>query len=194
MSETRGFWGRGRGRRQAIFYAACLAVAAGAVSLLVAALVILNPPRTEPVAADVIVVMAGDTDQRHAVGAELARDGIAENLVVSNPAGVRDASGYRLCRGLTSPPDVETWCLDPRPATTTGEAQTFDELARERGWDTAVVITNRTHHYRALMNFSSCAEATPTVISVPDSDGRSAAGRVIWELGGFLKFFFRNPC
>lgn len=68
---------------------------------------------------------------------------MADNLVVSNPLGIRDPAGYDLCARSLVPEHVETWCMDPVPFTTTGEAQTFELLAQQEGWTTAVVVTNR---------------------------------------------------
>lgn len=171
-------------------------VVAVAVLLMLAAFVawLTFPPVHTPGRVDVVVVMAGATDGRHDIGAQLVKSGVADNLVVSHPLGSRDPAGYRLCAQWEAPDPVETWCMDPLPSTTTGEAQTFELLAARQGWDTAVVVTSRPHHHRVNLNFARCTGVTATVVSIDYLNWRLIPYQVARESGGFLKFWLTRPC
>ncbi|WJZ18397.1 hypothetical protein CGUA_09190 [Corynebacterium guangdongense] len=166
-------------------------------ALLAAALflvVIANPPKTDPQAADVVVVIAGASDGRHDIGANLIHSGVSDSLVVSNPHGPRDRIGYRLCHGEGVPEGTGTWCLNPVPSSTTGEAQTFQTLADEQGWESAVLVTSRLHHRRVALNFNRCTDVAVQVVHVPNLTRDHFARLALWEAGGYLKFFATNPC
>lgn len=154
----------------------------------------LFPPRAEPVRADVVVVLAGADDGRHELAARLIEDGIAENLVVSNPIGPKDVAGSSLCRGSNRPEQAETWCMEPLPVTTTGETQTFDHIAQHEGWDTVVVVTSRPHTHRVRVNFEQCTDAEATVVSIDHVVWGYAHYHVAREIGGFLKHWITGPC
>ncbi|HZK32468.1 MAG TPA: ElyC/SanA/YdcF family protein [Corynebacterium sp.] len=154
----------------------------------------LFPSRSQPDPADVVVVLAGADDGRHALARQLVEEGMAENLVVSNPDGTRDKAGSSLCRGELRPVGVPTWCLDPVPVTTTGETQTFDHLAGQEGWQTAVVVTNRPHTHRVRMNFSQCTEVEATVVSIDHVVWEYVWLHVLREIGGFVKHWVTSPC
>lgn len=184
---ARGWW-------EAIAWGATAVLGVAAVSLVVASVVLLNPARREPGEVDVVVVIAGADDGRHALGAELIWAGVADNLVVSNPAGARDVVGSALCRGKGIPDHVNIWCMKPSPSTTTGEAQTFERLAQREGWHTAVAITNRPHHYRVRLNFSQCTSVDTTVVSIRDLDWPLVPYLLAREFGGYAKHFYNRPC
>ena len=184
------------GRRwwEAIAWGATAVLGVAVVSLVVASVVLLNPAHKDPGEVDVVVVIAGADDGRHALGAKLIRDGVADNLVVSNPAGARDVVGSALCRGAGIPDHVNIWCMKPSPSTTTGEAQTFERLAQREGWRTAVATTNRPHHYRVRMNFAQCTSVDTTVTSVEKLDWPLVPYLLAREFGGYAKHFYNRPC
>lgn len=152
------------------------------------------PPKVTPERVDVVLVLAGSVDGRHEMGEALVRSGMADNLVVSNPLGVRGRVGYDLCASAGVSGQVETWCLDPLPATTTGEAQTFEVLAQRENWGTAVVVTNRPHHRRVRLNFDRCTSVETTVVSIDYINWRIMPYQTAREVGGFLKFWMVDPC
>ena len=95
----------------------------------------LFPPQVEPTKSDAVLVIAGVSDGRHELGAQLIEDGVAENFVVSNSSGPKDEVGYAHCHGNSRPESAtETWCMKSDPVTTTGEALAIDQLAKEEGW------------------------------------------------------------
>lgn len=181
---------RGRRLARALTVAVVLVLLAGVGGVLL----VLNPPATEPEPADAVVVIAGDEDGRHELAAELIHQGFSRNLVVSNPARERDESGYALCQGQGVPEDTQTWCMNPVPRTTTGEAQVFNRLARQEGWESALLVTSPTHHRRVAMNFRQCTDVHVVVLDVAQSHRSVLPRLVLWEIGGFLKFWFTQPC
>ena len=154
----------------------------------------LLPPRSETRPVDVVVVLAGLDDGRHALARELVEEGLADNLVVSNPGGPAERRGSSLCRGESRPEGARTWCLNPDPVTTTGEALTFEQLAEEEGWQTAMVVTNRVHARRANINFEQCTSVNSVVISVDQINWVYLPVLVAREIGGFLKHWTTDPC
>lgn len=190
--------GRSVGKRRSRWKVAAGVIVAtlgvAGVSLAVIVWLLLHPPKNEPTSADVVLVIAGATDGRHDLGAELVKAGVADNLVVSNPAGLNDEVGSSLCRGENQPEGVNTWCMNPVPSTTTGEAQTFERLAQEQGWETAVAVTNRPHHHRVRLNFAQCTSVDTAVVSTEGLTERSLPYLVARELGGYVKHFLTNPC
>lgn len=165
------------------------------VALVAAFIIWLTfPPKVPLERVDVVVIMAGATDGRHDIGEQLVRSGIADNLVVSSPRGDEDLGAHALCTRFNAPKHIKTWCMDPSPPTTTGEAQTFEVLARKEGWDTAVTVTNRPHHRRVKLNFDRCTSVEPTVVNIDNISWKVVPYQVAREVGGFLKFWFISPC
>lgn len=156
--------------------------------------VLMYPARGEASRADAVLVIAGADDGRHAVAADLIREGYSENMVVSNPLGERDLAGHNMCTGEGVPEGTTTWCMNPEPVSTTGEALTFARLADEQQWDSVVLVTNHPHHQRVRMNFSQCTDLDIDVISVNDLDRSIAADYLLWEFGGYVKFILTQPC
>ncbi|AGS35332.1 hypothetical protein B841_09295 [Corynebacterium maris DSM 45190] len=170
-------------------------IGVGLIGLVAVIVLLLNPPQHRPESADVVVVIAGANDGRHDLAVGLLEAGTADNLVVSHQGGpTKDPAGYALCRGEAVPERIDIWCMQPRPSTTTGEAQTFEELSQEQGWQTAVAVTNRPHHYRVRLNFEQCTSVEPTVASLESMNWRQAPYLVSRELGGYVKHFFTQPC
>ncbi len=155
---------------------------------------LLTAPKNPPEAADVVLVIAGAEDGRHTIAAELVTAGVAENLVVSNPSGPRDRAGHELCHGEGLPPHIRTWCMRPEPVTTTGEAQTFNDLAHHEGWESAVLATGRLHHRRVALNFSQCTDLRLQVVHARELDLDWLAWQILREAGGFAKFLGTLPC
>lgn len=154
----------------------------------------LNPPRQEPVAADAVLVLAGQTDGRHQLGVDLVEAGHADSLVVSNPRGTGDRAGSAACRGDHRPEGAETWCLSPHPVTTAGEAMTFQRLAEEEGWTSLNVVTNRPHTYRVRTIFEQCTDLDVTVVTLENLFWERVPYHVAREIGGFLKHWVTDPC
>ena len=55
--------------------------------------------------------------------------------------------------------DYYTWCFNPDPNTTEGEAMAVADLMTTNDWDSVLVVTERSHLNRALRIFESCVDA-----------------------------------
>lgn len=154
----------------------------------------IYPAKAEPKKVDVVLVLAGSSDGRHEYGAELVEEGYASNYVVSNPSGSKDKVGYAHCAGKLRPKNAESFCMDPYPVITSGEARTFNELAKKEGWESVLVVTSRTHTQRVRTMFDQCYTGDSTVLNVNSLGRTGLHNAVLHEIGGFIKFWITAPC
>lgn len=145
--------------------------------------------------ADAVVILAGASDGRHQLGAELVHAGVSGNFVVSNPSGFEDHVGSAFCRGAKIPVEANAaWCLIPDPVTTTGEALTVGQLAEQQGWKEIVVVTNRPHTHRVRTMFKDCTDLETSVVNIGEIDWRYFHRSLAREIGGYLKYWVNDPC
>jgi uncharacterized SAM-binding protein YcdF (DUF218 family) len=142
--------GRGLRRRPIVVSVLlCLAVlVAGGFPIYVA-------PQVDPLRkADAIFVLGGTGYERYPCALELALQGLAPRVVVSNPEGEHDVWLTDLCEhqryGFT------VTCFQPEPATTAGEARELRRLAAAEGWRDVIVVTFRPHVSRARYILEHC--------------------------------------
>lgn len=155
----------------------------------------LFPPREALIPSDVVFVIAGSYDGRHQLGARLVEDGLAENFVVSNPEGAKDAVGAAHCEGINRPKAASgTWCLSPVPSTTTGEALTMGALSSKQKWSSATVVTSRVHARRVKTMFVHCTNLDAEVVYVDYIQKHSVVKELLHEIAGYIKFWVTNPC
>lgn len=155
----------------------------------------LYPPREAPVLSDAVLVMAGASDGRHELGAQLVEKGISQNFGVSNPLGARDKVGFAHCRGKNRPDSaVQAWCIRSEPVTTVGEVMTMGELAQDEGWATITVVTNRPHTRRVRTMFEQCTNLDTVVVSVENVNMTRIPYLVTREIAGYIKFWLTSPC
>ena len=116
----------------------------------------------DPVAkADAVVVLAG-SKRRLPVGLSLFEQGVAPVLLISDGLDPRSPRTVRLCRQRT-----DVLCPSPDPYSTRGEAQLVARLARERGWDSVVVVSSRFHLFRARILFERCFGGELAFVGAP---------------------------
>lgn len=150
--------------------------------------------RSEPVASDAIVMLAGADDGRHRVARNLLQDGYAPELLVSNPVSAGKKKAAKLCRMKA------TDCFSPMPKTTAGEVRAVREAAEEAedsgdGWDSIIVVTNKPHAARAGAFFRRCLEEAGEdggpiavrVVSIEGLDKSRLPIHVLRETAGFIK-------
>lgn len=112
-------------------------------------------PQIDPLRrADAILVLGGPVYERYPYALELALQGLAPRVVVSNPAGGHDIWLTDLCERPRYTFTVS--CFIPDPATTRGEARELRRLATEQGWRTVIVVTFRPHISRARYTLEQC--------------------------------------
>ena len=115
----------------------------------------------EVTAADAVVVLAGSRF-RLPVGLDLVERGVAPVLVISDGLDSRSPASRRICRER-----AQVLCPKPNPYSTRGEARLVARLARERGWDSVVVVSSRFHLYRARMLFERCYGGRLAMVGAP---------------------------
>ena len=169
---------------------AALAVIVIAV-LAVAGYPVYVRPQVDPLRkADAILVVGGaDPLPRYRYGFELAGQGWAPHLVVSDP----DRQLTKACTAGHNGFTVE--CFVPDPRTTLGEARELRRLAAERHWRIVIVVAYPPHISRARYIMAKCFDgalimaAAPTRLSIPEW---------VWMYGyqsaGYLKSLFADGC
>jgi uncharacterized SAM-binding protein YcdF (DUF218 family) len=162
---------RARGLLVAALVLVALAVAAHgpALRLIGRALVVEDPVAK----VDAIVVVAGGTPSREDAAAALFREGLAPDVVLSNPftpdrvrqlitMGARrlDYQGEsRLVLEQRGVPAQAIVALPQPVKTTEAELKVVGELARARGWRRVILVTSPQHSRRVKLVWSRQAPA-----------------------------------
>lgn len=144
---------------------------------------------------DAIVVLGGEHDGREQYGLDLAEQGIADTVVMSNPYGPNDKTMARFCEAGTD--RITVICFRPSPSTTAGEAMEVRDLAAQRGWTSVLVISWRYHLPRAKYIFGQCFDGTTIMRAVPRSYPFSLLDWefvYLYQYGGFVRAFTGTGC
>ena len=124
-----------------------------------------------PEGADAVVVLSGP-DNLVSAGETLVGGGIAPTLVVS---ASRSAGGdYRANYCRAKPDDVV--CIYAGPFSTPGEAQAITELAKNRDWDTIVLVTTQVDRQLAERVFRRCGDFRAVASGVDQPWWRDVVG------------------
>nr|WP_231751005.1 YdcF family protein [Mycobacterium sp. NAZ190054] len=147
--------------------------------------------RADPLArADAIVVLGGEHDGRENYGLDLAAQGYAPTVLLSNPYHAEDKVMRKACRPRS---DIRVICRAPEPSTTLGEAMMARQLADAHGWQRVIVVSWRYHLPRARRIFEQCfTSPTRSVImrDVPRDYPFSVAQwqyTYLYQYGGWVK-------
>lgn len=139
-----------------------LLLAAALAALAAASLALLVLREDDPVArADAVVVLFG-APARLPVGVELVERDVAPVLVVSQGRN----RGWR-SPGFCDRRDISVLCPVADDESTRGEARLIGRLARERGWDSLVVVTSRFHLLRARLLVERCYDGRLALVGAP---------------------------
>lgn len=162
---------------------------------------VLHPPVDSPDRVDAIVVVAGSNDDRYDYARYLADEGVADRILVSRPtsstgvyAGVLDAycaSTPVRARGGRS---IEIECFAPDVDTTEGETSATTRIARERGWDSLLVVTYWGHVSRVRIYFEQCFDGSTYVTDTPRPLSKSRKDALLHETGGYVKALLSPAC
>lgn len=120
---------------------------------------ILLPKIDQPRPVDAIFMLGGP-GPRLTRTLELARSGIAPVVVISMPGTWRCPDSSRTGR------NVEIICFWPDPMTTQGEAREAGRLARTRGWESIMFVTDRSQDSRARLRIGRCYDGEILVSAV----------------------------
>lgn len=138
--------------------------------VLVSALAVASVPLfilyddDEVTKADAVMVLAGEK-QRLPVALEILERRVAPILVISDGFEPGWTQANRLCR-FGDPAKIV--CVRPDPYSTRGEAQLAGRLARERRWDSLVVVSSRFHLFRARAVFERCFDGELALVASPN--------------------------
>ncbi|WP_264068169.1 YdcF family protein [Mycolicibacterium komossense] len=115
--------------------------------------------------ADAIVVLGGDKDGRIDYGLDLARQGYADTVVISNSYDAGDPTIARACASGTA--TITVICFRPSPFTTRGEAMFVERAAAQQQWKHVIVVSWNFHLIRARYIFHQCFDGTVTMRPAP---------------------------
>jgi uncharacterized SAM-binding protein YcdF (DUF218 family) len=132
-------------------------------------LLLMNDDDELPNDADAVVVLAG-SERGLPMGQALVGGGIAPTLVVSTGRGTRDKRRRALCR---KPPEG-VLCVVRGPFVTGGELQAIARVARNKAWDTVVVVAPSYMSVRLDRVFRRCADARVVQVDVDEPWWRDA--------------------
>ena len=143
--------------------------------------------------ADAILILSGPYHGRYSYGFDLAGQGWAPNLVISNPSGADNPKLTDYC--AAAHPDFAVHCFVPDPPTTKGEARQLRLMASQYGWHTVIVVTFRPHISRARFILGQCfdgdlvMEASPAHISGP-----RWAFEYLYQTAGYARTVLQPGC
>ncbi|ANW68053.1 hypothetical protein BCA37_25530 [Mycobacterium sp. djl-10] len=166
-----------------------------AVVLGVAGYPVYVRPQTDvPRPADAILVLGGTASApRYLTGLDLAADGLAPTLVLSNPYRPRDPVLDALCAQRQS--GFAVHCFAPEPRTTLGEGRELRRLAAENGWRSVVVVTSTPHVSRARYIIGKCFDGELIMIGTP---ARLSVVGWAWlyayHSAGYIKSWLQGQC
>jgi len=144
----------------------------------------IQPTLDEPVAADAVVVFAGEQGGRLETALALIESGVAPLLVLPNG----DMAGWDRANELcTDPQNFDVYCFTPRAGDSWGQARAIGRLADENGWAELVAVTSTYDASRTRVLLGRCTSAEVSVVAdVPDLSVVSWVGRLGSEWTGLL--------
>lgn len=173
-----------------------------AVVGLTAARAVLFPRIDSPDRVDAIVVVAGAADDRYAYARHLAEKGVADKILVSQPStGGTDTYATAINEYCAENPvsardgrRIEIECFKPDVSTTEGETTAATRIARERGYESLLVVTYWGHVSRVRIYFEQCFDGPVYVTDTPRPTQISRRYALVHETGGYFKAFLKPAC
>ncbi|WP_307828292.1 ElyC/SanA/YdcF family protein [Antrihabitans sp. YC2-6] len=144
--------------------------------------------------ADAILVIGGyGYYERYTYGFELASQGWAPHLLLSQPGGPSDLFLTSRCSREYEGFTVE--CFRPDPPTTLGEARELRKVAQERNWKSVIVVTFMPHISRTRYIFEKCYDGelimSPSPVSIPPQEW---VWQYIYQTAGYIRSFVQGGC
>ncbi len=177
-------------RRAAAAVATLVAVLA---AIVYAGIPVYVHPQLDPLRpADAIVVLGGTAYERFDLGLDLARRGLAPELLISRSTGAGDPAMNRYCAGHF---DFTVSCFVPDPWTTQGEAREIGRRAKLSGWKHLIVITYTPHVSRARYIVEKCFDGEITMVASPSDSGLAFwAWMYVRQSAGYVRAFAQTGC
>lgn len=142
--------------------------------------------------ADAVVVLGGTPYERFEYGIQLAEDGLAPEVVISNSVGVNDSRMRRICSTRTT---VRVTCFLPDPWTTRGEAREIRALSEERGWHRIIVVTTTAHISRARYILGRCFGGSITMTDYPEKPSIvDVVAGWFYQTAGWIRALTQRGC
>lgn len=172
------------------------------VAGLTAARAVLFPQVDSPGRVDAIVVVAGAADDRYVYARHLAETGVANRILVSQPSPSGDDSysaaidAYCESSPVTARDGrrIQIECFQPDVSTTEGETTAATRIARDRGYDSLLVVTYWGHVSRVRIYFEQCFDGPVYVTDTPRPTQISRKYALLHETGGYFKAFLKPAC
>jgi uncharacterized SAM-binding protein YcdF (DUF218 family) len=138
------------------------------------------PPTDQPVKADAVIALGGDSGQlREKLALHLARSGYAPIAVISL-GGKKAVPCPHPVRG------IKIICFRADPLDTRGEAEYAARLTAKRHWRRIIVVSERSQATRARMLFKRCTRVQLVMVPVEDPR-KSLFFAVAYEWGALTK-------
>lgn len=158
----------------------------------------VDPPQSQPSAADAIIVLGGAHDGREEYGLQLAEQGYAPRLIFSDPYGESGIGAYgnpdymvELCNSTHERYTVS--CFTPNPSTTRGEGREIRRLADENHWTRVLVVTFRPHVERSRYILDKCWDGDITVLESPtELPWWGWVWNYVYQTAGFVRAAFED--
>ncbi len=122
-----------------------------------------------PSSVDAVVALSG-SERTLPAAQTLVLGGVAPVLVLSTERSARASERAKLCRSQPK----EIVCVAPDPFMASSEQQVIARLARERRWDTLVVVGPDVERYRMERAFGRCPDVNVVVKGVSEPWWRTA--------------------
>lgn len=188
-------------RRRATLIVLLLVVAAVTAAGLTAASAVLFPRVDSPDRVDAIVVVAGSNDDRYVYARSLAEEGVADRILVSRPPESTGPYATAIDSYCATTPitardgrSIDVECFAPDVDTTEGETTAATRIARERNYQSLLVVTYWGHVSRVRMYFEQCFSGPVLVTDTPRPTSISRRYALQHEIGGYVKAFFKRAC
>jgi hypothetical protein len=143
--------------------------------------------------ADAILILSGPEHRRYPFGVNLAAQGWAPNLVISNAGGADNSKLTNFC--AAPHPGLAVYCFVPDPPTTKGEARQLRRLASQHGWRTVIVVTFRPHISRARFVLEQCFDGDLVMVASPAQvSGPRWAFEYLYQTAGYARTVLQLGC
>ncbi len=171
------------------------------VTGLATARAVLFPEVDSPERVSAILVVAGAYDDRYVYARSLAEEGVADHILVSQPPSTTGRYADVIASYCASTPvlardgrSIDVECFAPDVDTTEGETTAATRIARERGYESLLVVTYWGHVSRVRMYFEQCFDGPVYVTDTPRPTSISRRYALLHETGGYFKAFLKPAC
>jgi hypothetical protein len=148
------------------------------------------------------VVVAGLNDDRYDYARRLVEAGVSNRILVSQPSpGAHDQYSAKIdsyCQDNSTvsrdEQRVHVECFEPDVNTTEGETTAVTRIARDRGYESLLVVTYWGHVSRVRLYFEQCFNGPIYVTDTPRPTQISRRYALLHETGGYVKAFLKPAC